>query len=107
MQGVGLRLGAVIALGSAVLFSALTLEAAGRTEAIQGSSTYRPEVSGRHGVVTAGRNFAAQAGLQMLSRGGTAVDAGVAAGFAGAGRGNSHLGLGGEGAGLLPLPNRG
>jgi hypothetical protein len=82
-SGRALPLGAPVALGLvAVLLLALGVEAVGlRRESIQGSTTYRPEVAGRHGVVTAGRNFATQAGLQMLSRGGTAVDAGVGAGL--------------------------
>jgi len=97
-SGRALRLGALVALGlAAVLLRSLGVGAEGvRRESIQGSTTYRPEVSGRHGVVTAGRNFAVQAGLQMLSRGGTAVDAGVAAVFAAAVTEVSHFGLGGE-----------
>ncbi|HEV8585062.1 MAG TPA: gamma-glutamyltransferase [Methylomirabilota bacterium] len=97
-SGRALRLGALVALGlMAGLLLAFGVEAVGmRRESIQGSSTYRAEVAGRHGVVTAGRNFATQAGLQVLSRGGTAVDAGVAAVFAAAVTEISHFGLGGE-----------
>jgi gamma-glutamyltranspeptidase/glutathione hydrolase len=65
-------------------------------EAIRGSSTYRPEIVGRVGVVAAGRHFAAEAGMRMLARGGNAIDAGVAATFAAAVSEISHFGLGGE-----------
>ena len=44
--------------------------------------TTRPVIMGTHGVVAAGHYLAAQAGLRMLEAGGSAIDAGVAAGFA-------------------------
>ena len=44
-----------------------------KAEAIRGSQTYRPEVTGRFGVVAAGRHFAAEAGMRMFARGGNAV----------------------------------
>ena len=47
-------------------------------DGIVASSTYRPEVLGRVGVVAAGRHFAAEAGMRMLSRGGNAVEIGRA-----------------------------
>jgi gamma-glutamyltranspeptidase / glutathione hydrolase len=56
----------------------------------------RSEFRADHGVVAAGRTFAAEAGAQILSSGGTAVDAGVAATFAAAVVEISHFGLGGE-----------
>src|SRR5712664_4455529 len=65
-------------------------------EGIVASSTYRPDVLGRVGVVAAGRHFAAEAGMRILARGGNAVDAGVAAVFAAAVSEISHFGLGGE-----------
>src|SRR5882724_7907217 len=65
-------------------------------DGIVGSSTYRPEIVGRVGVVAAGRHFAAEAGMRMLARGGNAIDAGVAATFAAAVSEISHFGLGGE-----------
>jgi gamma-glutamyltranspeptidase/glutathione hydrolase len=65
-------------------------------DGIVGSSTYRPEVVGRVGVVATGRHFASEAGMRMLARGGNAVDAGVAATFAAAVSEISHFGLGGE-----------
>ena len=72
---------------------------AGRTFAVDGilgSSTYRPEVVGRVGVVAAGRHFAAEAGMRMLARGGNAIDAGVVATFAAGVTEISHFGMGGE-----------
>src|SRR5262245_23080155 len=96
---------------AAALAGALTLAVAlpARAEGpgVQGSATFRPEVVGRVGVVGAGRHFAAQAGLQMLLRGGNAVDAGVAATFAAAVTEISHFGLGGEVPILLYLAERG
>jgi gamma-glutamyltranspeptidase/glutathione hydrolase len=76
-------------------------------EGIIGSSTYRPEVRGRLGVVAAGRHFAAEAGMRMLARGGNAIDAGVAATFAAAVTEISHFGLGGEVPILIHLADRG
>lgn len=42
----------------------------------------RPVVHGRNGVIASGHYLATAAGLKMLAKGGNAVDAGVAAGFA-------------------------
>jgi gamma-glutamyltranspeptidase / glutathione hydrolase len=56
----------------------------------------RPEFRGRHGVVAAGRSFAADAGARLLAAGGNAIDAGVATVFAAAVVEISHFGLGGE-----------
>lgn len=56
----------------------------------------RPEFHGRHGVVAAGRSFAADAGARILAAGGNAIDAGVASVFAAAVVEISHFGLGGE-----------
>ena len=44
--------------------------------------TTRPVITGKRGVVAAGHYLAAQAGIKMFAKGGNAVDAGVAAGFA-------------------------
>ena len=42
----------------------------------------RPKITGQRGVVAAGHYLAAAAGVKMYAKGGNAVDAGVAAGFA-------------------------
>ncbi len=88
-------LGRLGILATALMLFGTAMTATG-AEQIQGTSTYRPEVLGRVGVVAAGRHFAAEAGMQMLARGGNAVDAGVAATFAAAVTEISHFGLGGE-----------
>jgi gamma-glutamyltranspeptidase / glutathione hydrolase len=76
------------------------------TDEIRGSATYRAEVRGRLGVAAAGRQFAAEAAMQMLVRGGNAADAGVAAIFAAAVTEISHFGLGGEVPIILYLADR-
>lgn len=60
------------------------------------AQSLRPEFPGRHGVVASGRTYTSDAGVEMLQRGGNAVDAGVAAVFAAAVVEISHFGLGGE-----------
>lgn len=44
--------------------------------------TSRPVITGGKGVVTSGHYLATAAGMKMLAKGGNAIDAGVAAGFA-------------------------
>lgn len=58
--------------------------------------TYRPPIRATRGVVAAGQPLVAEAGLRMLHRGGNAVDAGVAATFAGSVIEFSHFAFGGE-----------
>ena len=62
----------------------------------QAGQPLRSEFRVTHGVVAAGRTFVAEAGAQILSSGGNAVDAGVASIFAAAVVEISHFGLGGE-----------
>ena len=61
-----------------------------------GPRTVRGELRGARGVVAAGRTFSADAGARMMTAGGNAIDAGVAALFAAAVTEISHFGLGGE-----------
>lgn len=86
--------GCVALVTAVIVASGATLSV--RADGINASSTYRPEVLGRVGVVAAGRHFAAEAGMRILARGGNAIDAGVAATFAAAVTEISHFGLGGE-----------
>ncbi|MBI3636013.1 MAG: gamma-glutamyltransferase, partial [Candidatus Rokubacteria bacterium] len=94
-----------LAVALALLVAALPLEP--RAAEIRGSATYRAPVVGRVGVVAAGRNFATEAGMRILARGGNAIDAGVAATFAAAVTEISHFGLGGEAPLVLHLADRG
>jgi gamma-glutamyltranspeptidase/glutathione hydrolase len=92
-------------LAAAILMAVFATS--GRAEdGIIGSPTYRPEVVGRVGVVAAGRHFAAEAGMRMLSRGGNAIDAGVAPTFVAAVTEISHFGLGGEVPIIVRLADR-
>src|SRR5262245_10493988 len=95
--------GAVFLLALAVLGAGAH---PGRADEVRATSTYRPEVLGRVGVVAAGRQFGAEAAMRMLVRGGNAADAGVAATFAAAVTEISHFGLGGEVPIILYLANR-
>lgn len=45
-------------------------------------NTTRPVITGKAGVVSSGHYLSAAAGVKMLAKGGNAIDAGVAAGFA-------------------------
>jgi len=58
--------------------------------------TTRPTIMATRGVVTAGHYLAAQIGLEVLSRGGNAIDAGVAATFALTVLKPHECGIGGE-----------
>lgn len=60
------------------------------------AQTMRPEVTGKVGVVAAGRHYSVAAGVRMFEKGGNAIDAGVATVFAAAVTEISHFGLGGE-----------
>src|ERR1051325_2940653 len=56
----------------------------------------RQAVRGTHGAVAAGSEYATEAGMRTFYKGGNAVDAGVAAMFAGSVTELSHFGMGGE-----------
>jgi gamma-glutamyltranspeptidase/glutathione hydrolase len=58
--------------------------------------TFRPTVRGARAVVAGGQPLVVEAGLRMLHKGGNAVDAGVAATFAGSVIEFSHFAFGGE-----------
>jgi len=93
--GLGLfRAGLAAAAGLLVL--SLAAPPTAGVDGVVASSTYRPEIVGRVGVVAAGRHFAVAAGMRMLARGGNAIDAGVAATFAAGVTEISHFGMGGE-----------
>ena len=83
----------IITVGGTI--GVVLLSAAG----IEGQEARRPlrgEVRAGHGVVAAGRSFAANAGARVMSAGGNAIDAGVASVLAAAVVEISHFGLGGE-----------
>src|SRR6202022_1838796 len=67
----------------------------------------RPVLQGRLGMVAAGHYLAAAIGLSLLERGGNAVDAGVAAGFALALVKPQSVGIGGESPILIHLADQG
>lgn len=67
--------------GVLVAYASRAAERAPVTTSLQQFTT-RPVITGGHGVVAAGHYLAATIGLETLTRGGNAVDAGVAAGFA-------------------------
>jgi gamma-glutamyltranspeptidase / glutathione hydrolase len=81
-------------LGSGIALAAAV--GASGPEQASGVHPLRPEVRASHAVVAAGRTFAADAGAEILSAGGNAIDAGVASVFAAAVVEISHFGLGGE-----------
>lgn len=85
---------------SCLLIGLLTLAPAvpawAQTQPMQRPDTYRPPIRATRGVVAAGQPLVAEAGLRMLHRGGNAVDAGVAATFAGSVIEFSHFAFGGE-----------
>ena len=81
------------ALGAAISITGLLHAAAA---AQQPATMLRSEVRAERGVVATGRTFVSDAGAQILTSGGNAIDAGVASLFAAAVVEISHFGLGGE-----------
>ena len=70
------------------------------------SFTTRPTIMARRGVVTSGHYLASQIGLEVLARGGNAIDAGVATAFALTLLKPQECGIGGE-CPILDLPTAG
>src|SRR5436190_18364158 len=66
----------------------------------------RPVLQGTHGMVAAGHYLAAAIGLSVLEKGGNAIDAGVAAGFAVALLKPQSVGIGGEAPILIHLADQ-
>src|SRR5437016_721945 len=67
----------------------------------------RPVLQGRLGMVAAGHYLAAAIGLSLLEKGGNAIDAGVAAGFALALLKPQSVGIGGESPILVHMARTG
>src|ERR1700693_5935500 len=67
----------------------------------------RPVLQGSLGMVAAGHYLAAAIGLNVLERGGNAIDAGVATGFALALLKPQSVGIGGEAPILIHLAEQG
>jgi gamma-glutamyltranspeptidase/glutathione hydrolase len=81
----------------AIPIAVTALVVAGESPAAQSPVvSVRGETTGSRGVVSAGRTFTVDAGARLMTAGGNAVDAGVAAIFAAAVTEISHFGLGGE-----------
>lgn len=80
----------------------MTSNASESTRGSQGEFSHRPMVWGTQGMVGAGTQLAAQAGMRILWQGGTAVDAAVAGALAaGVLEPTAHYSLGGEVAMLV------
>jgi gamma-glutamyltranspeptidase / glutathione hydrolase len=88
------------------LLSVLLIAAMNIPSFAQTAPTFRPPIRGTRGVVAGGQPLVVEAGLRMLHRGGNAVDAGVAATFAGSVIEFSHFAFGGEVPVLVKLAGK-
>lgn len=70
------------------------------------SDSYRPDVMGVHGAVVANHPLAAQAGMRILHKGGNAVDAAIAIGFALTIAEPTSSGIGGDGFVMIYMKER-
>jgi gamma-glutamyltranspeptidase/glutathione hydrolase len=88
-------------ISACVWITALLMGFPARAQRSEYPRPLRPIVRGSHGAVAGGTHLGTQAGMRMFYAGGNAVDAGVAAMFAGAVVEFSHFGWGGEGPILI------
>lgn len=88
------RIGTVVLLAASVLL--LIVPAPSQRSGQQPARPLRPVVRGARGAVAGGTSLVTEAGMRLFHAGGNAVDAGVAAMFAGAVVEYSHFGWGGE-----------
>ena len=95
-----------VSIACSRLFSVLLITAMNLPSFAQTAPTFRPPVRGTRGVVAGGQPLVVEAGLRMLHRGGNAVDAGVAATFAGSVIEFSHFAFGGEVPVLIKLAGK-
>lgn len=93
------RIGTVV-LAGASLFLLIVPSPSQRSEE-QRFRPLRPVVRGMRGAVAGGTSLVTEAGMRIFHTGGNAVDAGVAAMFAGSVVEYSHFGFGGEGPILI------
>ena len=88
---------AVAAVLALVLFSHGCATTSPSDKAPVAAVTKKPQAVARHGMVASAHALASQAGLEMLQRGGNAIDAAVAAAFAIGAVEPNDSGIGGEG----------
>jgi gamma-glutamyltranspeptidase/glutathione hydrolase len=84
------KIALIVSLGA--LVSACIAQTARR----QAEPTIRQPVRGTQAAIAAGSDYATEAGMQLIEKGGNAVDVGVATMFAAAATELSHFGMGGE-----------